>query len=162
MAMSPVTSETTVDREPSDHVDDPLSMHLQDDKLETSARLTSNGRFSLNITDKQCVFAKHVLPILRPASTLSGKEEVPGWMIGEKGEAPPSMNIVIQIVGSRGDVQPFVAFGKELKEKYGHRIRLATHATFKKFVEENGLEFFNIGGDPAQLMDYSRCKFIST
>ncbi len=63
------------------------------------------------------------------------------------------MNVVIQIVGSRGDVQPFVALGQALK-KYGHRVRLATHATFKSFVEENGLEFFNIGGDPAELMAF--------
>jgi UDP:flavonoid glycosyltransferase YjiC (YdhE family) len=66
------------------------------------------------------------------------------------------MNIVIQIVGSRGDVQPFVALGKNLKEQYGHRIRLATHATFQGFVEENGLEFFSIGGNPAALMEYSK------
>lgn len=64
------------------------------------------------------------------------------------------LNIVIQIVGSRGDVQPFVALGKKIKELYGHRVRLATHATFKKFVEDNGLEFFSIGGDPAQLMAF--------
>lgn len=67
---------------------------------------------------------------------------------------PPALNIVIQVVGSRGDVQPFVALGKALKEQYNHRVRLATHATFKGFVEENGLEFFNIGGDPAALMAF--------
>lgn len=64
------------------------------------------------------------------------------------------MNVVVQIVGSRGDVQPFVALGKVLKEQYGHRVRIATHATFQKFVEENGLEFFSIGGDPAELMAF--------
>lgn len=64
------------------------------------------------------------------------------------------MNVVIQVVGSRGDVQPFIALGIVLKETYGHRIRLATHPTFKGFVEENGLEFFSIGGDPAELMAY--------
>ena len=69
-------------------------------------------------------------------------------------DAPPPLNIVIHVVGSRGDVQPFVALGMELKNKHGHRIRLATHGTFKKFVEENGLEFFDIGGDPADLMAY--------
>ena len=41
-----------------------------------------------------------------------------------------------------------------LKNRYGHRVRLATHGTFKKFVEENGLEFFSIGGDPAELMAF--------
>ena len=61
------------------------------------------------------------------------------------------MSIVIQIVGSRGDVQPFVALGNEL-QKSGHRVRLATHQVFEKFVHDAGLEFFPIGGDPADLM----------
>jgi UDP:flavonoid glycosyltransferase YjiC (YdhE family) len=64
------------------------------------------------------------------------------------------MNIVIQIVGSRGDVQPFVALGQVLKTKYNHRVRIATHPTFRDFVTENGLEFFSIGGDPAELMAF--------
>lgn len=67
---------------------------------------------------------------------------------------PPPLNVVIQVVGSRGDVQPFVALGQVLKRDYGHRVRLATHPTFKGFIEENGLEFFSIGGDPAELMAF--------
>ncbi|KAI9332135.1 hypothetical protein DFJ73DRAFT_664172 [Zopfochytrium polystomum] len=65
----------------------------------------------------------------------------------------PPLNIVIQIVGSRGDVQPFVALAKELK-KYGHRVRLATHAVFRQFVTENSLEFYPLAGDPNELMAY--------
>ena len=64
------------------------------------------------------------------------------------------MNVVIHVVGSRGDVQPFVALGQVLKKTYGHRIRLATHPVFRDFIEENGLEFFSIGGDPAELMAF--------
>jgi hypothetical protein len=67
--------------------------------------------------------------------------------------ATPSLNIVIQVVGSRGDIQPFVALGLALA-RAGHRIRIATHGTFKEFVETHGLEFFNIGGDPKRLMAY--------
>lgn len=52
-----------------------------------------------------------------------------------------------------GDVQPFVALGKGLL-KDGHRVRIATHETFRAFVTEAGLEFFNIGGDPQDLMSY--------
>lgn len=63
------------------------------------------------------------------------------------------LNIVIQVVGSRGDVQPFIALGSEL-QKYGHRVRLATHDMFANFVRKAGLEFFPIGGDPASLMAY--------
>jgi hypothetical protein len=64
------------------------------------------------------------------------------------------MNIVMHVVGSRGDVQPFISLGKVLHEEYGHRVRLATHLTFKSFVEGNGLEFFSIGGDPTELMAF--------
>ncbi len=60
----------------------------------------------------------------------------------------------MQVVGSRGDVQPFVALGKTLRERHGHRVRVATHSTFKSLVEENGLEFFNIGGHPEDLMAF--------
>ena len=60
------------------------------------------------------------------------------------------LNIVIQVVGSRGDVQPFIALGQEL-QKYGHRVRIATHNTFEGFVKESNLEFYPIGGDPKEL-----------
>lgn len=60
---------------------------------------------------------------------------------------------MIQVVGSRGDVQPFIALGNEL-QKDGHRVRLATHNTFEKFVIDSGLEFYPIGGDPTELMAY--------
>jgi sterol 3beta-glucosyltransferase len=52
-----------------------------------------------------------------------------------------------------GDVQPYVALGQQLV-KDGHRVRIATHETFKEFVTGAGLEFFSIGGDPQDLMNY--------
>lgn len=66
---------------------------------------------------------------------------------------PTSLNIVMHVVGSRGDVQPFVALAHTLQQ-YGHRVRLATHPCFQGFVEDNGVEFFSIGGDPAKLMAF--------
>ncbi|KAK2066533.1 hypothetical protein P8C59_000340 [Phyllachora maydis] len=33
----------------------------------------------------------------------------------------PKLNIVIMVIGSRGDAQPFLKIGKVLKEQYGHR-----------------------------------------
>jgi hypothetical protein len=68
------------------------------------------------------------------------------------------LNIVIQVVGSRGDVQPFIALGNEL-QKYGHRIRLATHDVFEDFVLRHGLEFFPIGGNPEELMAVCSLSF---
>ncbi|KAL2205079.1 UDP-Glycosyltransferase/glycogen phosphorylase, partial [Sarocladium strictum] len=66
----------------------------------------------------------------------------------------PRINIVIMVIGSRGDIQPFVRIGKVL-ETYGHRVRIATHPAFRDFVEkDSGLEFFSVGGDPSELMAF--------
>lgn len=62
----------------------------------------------------------------------------------------PPLQIVMLIVGTRGDVQPFIAIGKRLQD-YGHRVRLATHSNFKDFVLTAGLEFYPLGGDPKVL-----------
>jgi hypothetical protein len=67
--------------------------------------------------------------------------------------APTLLNIVMQVVGSQGDVQPFVALGLAL-QNCGHRVRIATHPQFRQFVKSYGIEFFSIGGDPAELMAY--------
>ncbi|KAJ4202924.1 hypothetical protein NW767_005679 [Fusarium falciforme] len=65
------------------------------------------------------------------------------------------LNIVIMVIGSRGDAQPFLKIGKVLKEDYGHRVRIATHPAFRDFVEkDSGLEFFSVGGDPSELMAF--------
>lgn len=66
----------------------------------------------------------------------------------------PSLSIAIHIVGSRGDVQPFIPIAQLLIKKYGHRVRICTHPVFKDFVEKNGIDFFSIGGDPEALMSY--------
>ncbi|KAM4070249.1 hypothetical protein ACB094_12G150800 [Castanea mollissima] len=65
----------------------------------------------------------------------------------------PPLQVVMLIVGTRGDVQPFIAIGKRLQD-YGHRVRLATHSNFKDFVLTAGLEFYPLGGDPKVLAGY--------
>ena len=50
------------------------------------------------------------------------------------------MHITLLTVGTRGDVQPYVALGLGLKEA-GHDVRLATHEVFKELILGNGLEF---------------------
>lgn len=54
-------------------------------------------------------------------------------------------------IGTRGDVQPYIALCKGLM-KEGHRCRIATHDEFKDWIEEHGIEFRSIGGDPGELM----------
>ncbi|HNB55097.1 MAG TPA: glycosyltransferase, partial [Anaerolineales bacterium] len=60
------------------------------------------------------------------------------------------MLITILAIGSRGDVQPYLALGVELK-KAGYRVRFATFRNFETFVKDLGLEFFLVRGDVAQI-----------
>ncbi|KAF4445524.1 glycosyltransferase family 1 protein [Fusarium austroafricanum] len=63
------------------------------------------------------------------------------------------LNIAIHCVGSRGDIQPFIALPTRLQQA-GHRVRLATHDLFADSVRSSGIEFFPVGGGPADLMAY--------
>lgn len=60
-------------------------------------------------------------------------------------------NIVLLTIGSRGDVQPYIALGKELLRE-GHDVTIATHSEFKKWIELHGITHKEIAGDPAELM----------
>lgn len=127
----------------------------------TKATMGEDGRVNIRIDQNARNLSHLLVPALRhQQETLSNQQPPPPAYIppslgGEAGvPPPPPMNVVIHVVGSRGDVQPFVALGKVLKDTYGHRVRLATHPVFHKFVEENGLEFFSIGGDPSELMAF--------
>ncbi|PWN41827.1 hypothetical protein IE81DRAFT_314651 [Ceraceosorus guamensis] len=62
-----------------------------------------------------------------------------------------SLHFTFLTIGSRGDVQPFIALGQGLKDA-GHRVRIATHLEFKAWIESHGIEFREVGGDPAELM----------
>ncbi|KAJ2895985.1 glycosyltransferase family 1 protein [Zalerion maritima] len=62
-----------------------------------------------------------------------------------------SLRITCLTIGSRGDVQPYIAFCKGLLAE-GHRPKIATHAEFKDWVEKHGIEFAPIDGDPGELM----------
>jgi sterol 3beta-glucosyltransferase len=61
------------------------------------------------------------------------------------------LTIVCLTIGSRGDVQPYIALCKELI-KEGHKPRIATHAEFEPWVRKHGIDFAPVEGDPAELM----------
>ncbi|KAF2819680.1 sterol 3-beta-glucosyltransferase [Ophiobolus disseminans] len=61
------------------------------------------------------------------------------------------LNIVCLTIGSRGDVQPYIALCKELL-KEGHKPRIATHAEFEPWIRKHGIDFAPVAGDPAELM----------
>jgi sterol 3beta-glucosyltransferase len=55
------------------------------------------------------------------------------------------MQITIIAGGSRGDVQPYVALGKGLKEAK-HTVRVLAPRDYQELITAYGLEFFDMGG----------------
>ncbi|OTB07149.1 glycosyltransferase family 1 protein [Hypoxylon sp. CI-4A] len=115
-----------------------------------------DGRLDIDIDSSIVKYLSYIRreSIIEPAR--DGKADTDSLPLDSQAKPPPfevKLNIVIQVVGSRGDVQPFIALGQEL-QKDGHRVRLATHNVFDTFVRDSGLEFYPLGGDPAELMAY--------
>ncbi|KAG8675942.1 hypothetical protein FPOAC1_001937 [Fusarium poae] len=141
-------SDTKSELDESLDVPPPYELHSSGTVLASSAAVNEHG--SLDITFSSMA-PEEVNRLLPPPKTHQPES------IAESSTTPqqpcPNLNVVIQVVGSRGDVQPFIALGVALK-RYGHRIRLATHETFSDFVRSSGLEFYPIGGDPEDLMAY--------
>jgi Glycosyltransferase family 28 N-terminal domain len=125
-------------------------VNIDNEALDTDARVGEDGRVDIDFMEKK----SHQLSSLTRVLSRTDFDlpvEFLAKLDRENYDHPPPLRIVIQIIGSRGDIQPFIALGKVLKT-YGHRVRVATHPTFSDFVKENGLEFFSVGGDPAELM----------
>jgi sterol 3beta-glucosyltransferase len=59
------------------------------------------------------------------------------------------MRITILALGSRGDIQPYIALSKGLSDA-GHAVRLATHAAFASLVHSYGVEFFPLDDEPGE------------
>uniref|UniRef100_I5AWZ5 Glycosyl transferase, UDP-glucuronosyltransferase n=1 Tax=Eubacterium cellulosolvens (strain ATCC 43171 / JCM 9499 / 6) TaxID=633697 RepID=I5AWZ5_EUBC6 len=61
------------------------------------------------------------------------------------------MNITSVVVGSTGDVEPFIVLGKELQRR-GHRYSVATFPQYRKTVEQAGLTYKLIEGEIGTMM----------
>ncbi|KAF9439324.1 Sterol 3-beta-glucosyltransferase [Entomortierella beljakovae] len=88
-------------------------------------------------------------------STLLGEEPVhiePMSWANHPFKTSRPMHITCLTIGSRGDVQPYIALCKGLM-KDGHKCRISTHAEYKDWVEGHGIEFGLVGGDPAELIE---------
>ena len=139
---------------------------LGDNKNKSTGKVRSDGRLAITVNEKVnsgylakalgLTLQHHLRPLCRHhekgEDTVSSQLKSP---VTASKHGIPRMNIVIMVIGSRGDIQPFLKIGKILKEKHGHRVRIATHPAFKDFVQKDiGLEFFSVGGDPSELMAF--------
>ncbi|CAM8971223.1 unnamed protein product [Rhodiola kirilowii] len=140
------------------HQNDPEDAnHIFSDKLSATQKMKLLNRIATVKDDGTVVFE---VPLDAEAPTIRTRSEDKYNEVADdesidSADLPdiPPLQIVMLIVGTRGDVQPFVAIGKRLQD-YGHRVRLATHSNFKEFVLTAGLEFYPLGGDPKVLAGY--------
>ena len=61
------------------------------------------------------------------------------------------MKLDIVTIGSRGDVQPYLALGLGL-QRAGHTVKILTDPFFESFVRGEGLDFAPIHADPRQAL----------
>ena len=61
------------------------------------------------------------------------------------------MHITMLTLGTRGDVQPFIALGVGLQQA-GHQVQLATYSDFESLIRSYGLSFSRISGDAQTTM----------
>ena len=61
------------------------------------------------------------------------------------------MQITMLAVGSRGDVQPFLALGRGLQAA-GHTVQLATHRIFEDWIRAEGIGYAPMEGDPQRIV----------
>lgn len=62
-----------------------------------------------------------------------------------------SFRFTLLTIGSRGDVQPYLALAKGLQEE-GHDVTIATHVEFRDWIVKHNVKFREIAGNPAELM----------
>ncbi|KAE8155240.1 hypothetical protein BDV25DRAFT_134987 [Aspergillus avenaceus] len=137
------------------HAKRPSGEHatVREQGMNTGVKVMDDGRLDIKFREHKPWLMKLINHLERYPKPLALDRKPSVTPTEDQSKFPLRLNTVIQVVGSRGDVQPFVALGKEL-QKHGHRVRLATHLEFREYIHEQGLEFFSIGGDPAELMAF--------
>ncbi|MEJ2305107.1 MAG: glycosyltransferase, partial [Anaerolineales bacterium] len=62
------------------------------------------------------------------------------------------MKIILLSIGTRGDMEPFIAIGEILKEK-GHQVICAFPEQFRDLAEDTNMEFASLGTKFIEMLD---------
>ncbi|GIU53718.1 glycosyltransferase [Shewanella sp. KT0246] len=62
------------------------------------------------------------------------------------------MNILLLTIGSRGDIEPFIALGVSIQAQ-GHQVYVCTHERFQSIVEKHGLNYQYLSNELFKLME---------
>ena len=68
----------------------------------------------------------------------------------------PPLNVVMLLVGTLGDLLPFMAIARRMEQEHGHTVRIATHEVHRERVRAHGLRFYPLAGDPVELSEWAQ------
>ncbi|KAL8856931.1 MAG: hypothetical protein Q9178_006520 [Gyalolechia marmorata] len=100
---------------------------------------------------------EHEIKLPRSVEQLTPSHEAPPILFDDPRASilnfkpTESLRVTCLTIGSRGDVQPYIALCKGLLDE-GHKPRIATHREFEPWVRKHGIDFAPVEGDPAELM----------
>lgn len=100
---------------------------------------------------------EHEVKLLKPFEETAYSEQAPPILFDDPRASilnfkpTESLRITCLTIGSRGDVQPYIALCKGLLAE-GHRPKIATHREFEPWVRKHCIDFTPVEGDPAELM----------
>lgn len=109
------------------------------DRKQATSRI-ENARIKL-FEDKLTAAAGLDVPIILEDSPFFKTEIRPS----------SSFNFTLLTIGSRGDVQPYIALAKGLLAE-GHNVTIATHKEFEEWILKHNINFKEIAGNPTELM----------
>lgn len=100
---------------------------------------------------------KHDLKLPQSVDTVTRPNDAPSILFDDPRASilnfkpTEPMRITCLTIGSRGDVQPYIALCKGLLAE-GHKPKIASHREFEPWVRQHGIDFAPVEGDPAELM----------
>ncbi|GFP86911.1 sterol 3-beta-glucosyltransferase ugt80b1 [Phtheirospermum japonicum] len=127
---------------------DRLSEREKNELIVNLVKIQKDGTVEVDLTNDS--------PVASELLEFHHTDEIPltlDYITTDYNKSIPKLKIAMLVVGTRGDVQPFLAVAKRLQE-YGHHVRLATHSNFRGFVKSSGVDFYPLGGDPRVLAGY--------
>lgn len=117
-----------------------LKERLREESVELAQTRVRAARLRL-LEDKIGVASGIEFPLILEDDPIESTEVKPA----------ESYHFVLLTIGSRGDVQPYIALGKGLIAE-GHKVTIATHSEFEEWIVSYGINFKEVAGNPAELM----------
>ncbi|KDN52001.1 glycosyltransferase family 1 protein [Tilletiaria anomala UBC 951] len=113
---------------------------------DTEGKLASSKAKDAVVMDQEAV-------AVGPVVSHDSVNFLPKLVNPSAGQAPrlAPMRICIPVIGSRGDIQPFIALSKGLTA-HGHSVCIVSHPEYEGWVSKHGIDFRLAGGDPGALM----------